>query len=346
MPGVCVKMTPCGAVTGTPPPSPTLFSALCWATAVLYGHSDAQAMAEELTCTGAFPLLQADGACLRFYPMPVFALHVHRLSDRTLPSKQRATRSLSLTKRLKGAQYLSESLFVQFVRGEWNADRLLQEMEAERLVLRGSCLLPREEAQQFGLGRGSRALLTTEDITHNEIDRWTLAVVEGRLFLREATFFAPQVGLWFGVHVQSQKGMERLPALLRFLSDTGVGGERTSGKGQFQFHLWEVAPAPHAPPTPRWWVSLSHYLPTPQELQGWNTPPRYQLIHWQAKYEAMYAGGLAVYKPLRRLFAPGSVFPYTQTQEVYGRAVPSGERLGHTVWVCGRAIPAFSGGEA
>jgi len=124
MPGVCVKMTPCGAVTGTPPPSPTLFSALCWATAVLYGHSEAQAMAEELTCTGAFPLLQADDACLRFYPMPVLALPVHRLSDRTLPSKQRVTRSLSQVKRLKGAQYLSESLFVQFVRGEWNADRL------------------------------------------------------------------------------------------------------------------------------------------------------------------------------------------------------------------------------
>jgi CRISPR type III-A-associated RAMP protein Csm4 len=345
MPGVCVRMTPCGAVTGTPPPSPTLFSALCWATAVLYGRSEAQAMAEELTCTGAFPLLQADGACLRFYPMPVFALPVRRLPDRTLPSKQQATRTLSLTKRLKGAQYLSESLFKQFVEGEWNADGLLQELEAERLVLRGGCLMHAEEAQRFGLGRGGRDLLTTEDITHNEIDRWTLAVAEGRLFLREATFFAPQVGLWFGVHAASPKRLERLPALLRFLSDTGVGGERTSGKGQFEFQQWDVAPTPPAPPTPRAWVSLSHYLPDSQDLHGWNTPPRYQLVHWQAKYEAMYAGGLAVYKPLRRLFAPGSVFPYTQTQEVYGRAVPSGERLGHTVWVCGRAIPALSGGE-
>lgn len=342
-----VHLTPLGSMLGAPPPSPTLYAALCWATAVLYGDQQAQSMAHALTCTDAFPIAWSEkGEPVRFFPMPILPQPVAPLPDRTLQTKQQATRTLNLHKRLKRARYLSESLFRQYLQGEVSLQSLSEGLAQEKLVLRGNCLMQSEEAQGLGLAR-HQALLASSDITHNEIDRWTWAVVEGRLFLREETFLAPRAGLWFGVHLPTDALMNLLPALLRYLSDTGVGGERTSGKGQFRFTLQETAWQLPTSSTANAWVSLSHYLPTPEEVQAWqNTPslPRYTLVHWQAKYEAMFVGGMAVYKPLRRLLAPGSVLPLHERREVYGRIVPSGQRLGHTVWVGGRALPAFAQG--
>lgn len=343
MPTAVVHLTPLGSVLGTPPPSPTLYAALCWATAVLYGDQQAQSMADELTCTDAFPLAWSEaGKPVRFFPMPALPQTVEPLADRTLNSKQQATRALNWHKRLKRARYLSQPLFEQYLQGKVSLRSLSEGLAQETLVVRGNCLMQRTEAQGLGLAR-QRALLASSDITHNEIDRWTSAVVEGRLFLHEETFFAPRAGLWFGVHLPTDEQMNLLPALLRYLSDTGIGGERTSGKGHFRFHLQEEPLRLPEPPQPTAWVNLSHYLPTPEEVRAWqNTPPRYTLVHWQAKYEAMFAGGMAVYKPLRRLLAPGSVLPLREKREVYGQIVPSGQRLGHTVWVGGRALPAFA----
>lgn len=345
MPTVSVTLSPLGSLKGAPPPSPTLYSALCWATATLFGEEQAQEMAQELTCTDAFPLAWGEGGkTVRFFPMPVLPEPVRRTGD-TLEQKQEDTRRLSLQKRLKGARYLSEALFERVARGELSHDLLGEGLADEnRFTLRGGCLMTTAEEQSLGVFRPRRALLKAVDTTHNEIDRWTLAVVEGRLFLREETFFAPRTGLWFALHLPSEERMRLLPALLRYLEDTGVGGERTTGKGHFRFRLEEQPPPLPAPSDANAWVNLSHYLPTADEVRSWegaSLGPRYRLVTWQARYEAMFSGGEAVYKPVRRLFAPGSVLPLTERREVYGRAVPSGERLGHPVWVCGRALPVF-----
>lgn len=352
MPTAWVTMHPLGSLAGAPPPSPTLYSALCWATATLFGEQQAQAVAEELTCTDAFPLaLGTQAQVVRFFPMPVMAQPVTPLADRSLRSKQAATRRLNLHKRLKGARYVSESIFREAATGALSLEGLASRLQREEVAVRGACVMSVQEAQELGVYRPRRALLVSSDTMHNEIDRWTLAVVEGRLFLREETFFAPQAGLWFGVHLASQERMSLLPALLRYLEDTGVGGERSTGKGQFRFRLEEQPlDLPHAPDADAW-LSLSHYLPHAREVQEWQSAsalPRYRLVTWLARYEAMFAGGEAVYKPLRRMFVPGSVFPLTERREVYGRAVVSGERLGHSVWVCGRTLPVFvrTGGEA
>ncbi len=350
MPTAVVHLKPMGSVAGTGLPSPTLYGALCWATAVLFGEEEATRMAEQLTCSDAFPLAWDEGGQpVRFFPMPVLPQRVMPVPDRSLDAKQQATRALNLHKRLKGVRALSQSLFLRFVRGELSLQALGEALQREQVAVRGACLMTREEAQRLGMRLRSQSPIAQSDIQHNEIDRWTHAVVEGRLFLREETFFARGSGLCFAVHVPDEHLLNRLPALCRYLEDTGVGGERSTGKGHFRFQVdlqtrWLEEPADADA-----WLTLSHYLPTPHEVQEWLSArfqPSYTLAHWQAKYEAMFVGGQAVYKPLRRLFAPGSVFPLGERREIYGRAVPSGQRLGHPVWVCGRALPVFirSGG--
>lgn len=347
MPVAVVHLQPMGSVAGAPPPSPTLYGALCWAAAVLYGEGEAQAMAQELTCTDAFPLARnGQEHTVRFFPMPVLLQQVAPLSERTLSHKQQAVRQLNLLKRLKRARYLSEGLFTRYLQGDLSTSTLAIALQEGDAVLRGNCLMLAQEAQSVGWTSRTAAPLAATDVTRNEIDRWSLATAEGRLFLREETFFAPGVGLWFGVHLPEER-MRLLPALLRYLEDTGVGGERSSGKGQFAFQLEEGSLALPQPARPDAWVSLSHYLPTPEEVRAWRVAPRYSLVSWLARYESAFVGGQRVFKPLRRLFEPGSVFPLAAQREVYGRLVRSGERLGHTVWVCGRALPAFaqSGGD-
>ncbi|MEJ5250342.1 MAG: hypothetical protein HPY54_04945 [Chthonomonadetes bacterium] len=342
MPVAVVHLQPRGSVVGAPPPSPTLYGALCWATAVLYGEEQAQAMAQELTCTDAFPLAHSgQGYTVRFFPMPVLPQPVTPLPERTLSHKQQAVRQLNLFKRLKRARYLSEGLFTRYLQGDLSASTLADALQEGQAVLRGNCLMLAQEAQDVGWTSRATAPLASADVTRNEIDRWSLATAEGRMFLREETFFAPGVGLWFGVHLPEEQ-MRLLPALLRYLEDTGVGGERSSGKGQFAFQLEEGSLALPQPASPDAWVSLSHYLPTPEEVKGWQSAPRYTLVSWLARYESAFVGGQRVFKPLRRMLEPGSVFPLTERREVYGRLVRSGERLGHTVWVCGRALPAFA----
>lgn len=342
MPTASVTLVPLGSLAGAPPPSPTLHGALCWATAVLVGDAPAQAMAQELTCTDAFPVAWGDeGRTIRFLPLPL-QMPPMRQTPKQLAGKQEEVRRLYWQKRLKGVRYLSESLFCQMAQGALSLEALGERLATQQVAQWGTCLLTSEEAQL--LGARPRRLLVASDITHNEIDRWTLAVAEGRLFLREETFFAPRAGLWFAIHLPSEERMRLLPALLRYLEDTGVGGERTTGKGHFYWRLDEAPFSLPDVPDADAWMSLSHYLPAPEEVQTWEGKSsllRYRLVTWQARYEAMFAGGEVVYKPLRRLFASGSVFPLTAKQELYGRAVPSGERLGHTVWVCGRALPAF-----
>jgi len=156
--------------------------------------------------------------------------------------------------------------------------------------------------------------------------------------------FTPEAGI-DTLHLPTDDTLRLLPALLRYLQDTGIGGERTSGKGHFRFSLQTEPLQLPQPDQPNAWLSLSHYLPTASEVQAWqNAPfqPCYSLVHRRARYEAMFFGGQAVYKPLRRLLAPGALLPLSEQHEVYGRAVQSGQRAGHAVWVCGRALPAFA----
>ncbi|RPH56819.1 MAG: hypothetical protein EHM81_12560 [Chloroflexi bacterium] len=168
-------------------------------------------------------------------------------------------------------------------------------------------------------------LFESEAMQHNQIDRMAGATVDGMLFYREETFFAPGAGLWALLRADEQDFARYIHPALRYLADTGLGADRTSGKGQFEITV-ESAPTLPRVKSPRAMMTLSHYLPVIGEFDPQGEPLAYALKTLRPKREQKYSRPLLdgqksapIYKQAVRVFEPGSVFPFKNKKELYGR---------------------------
>ena len=149
-------------------------------------------------------------------------------------------------------------------------------------------------------------------------------------------------GLWFMVRTEQK---ELLESILRYLKDTGIGGERSNGKGHFTATI-EDYELPKAPDHTNSVVCLSRYIPNDGECDFHHKPLYYSLSSSRPKHESKLTGlGHHIYKGLIRAFEPGSIFPLLIEQKpFYGRIVPVGhnaDKLGWPVWHNGMTIPLF-----
>ena len=231
--------------------------------------------------TSAFPYVGG----VRFYPMPV--------DRRRLFSPQGWPRIQERGKALKGIRYLSEDLLRRSLQGEF-LDHLLFPQRAEDdpqdqapgVALQGGVLwLTREEAESLpdSLRREKKRLRPLRSLRHlavwkeSRVPRVTVDRVSSasNIFHAGRVRFAPGCGLWFGVHWRRMDARvdgaeiaypDALERCLALLQDNGLGGERTSGYGQFRLDDGQAAvqlPDP-SPGEPAW--LLSRYLPRADEL--------------------------------------------------------------------------------
>ena len=148
--------------------------------------------------------------------------------------------------------------------------------------------------------------------------------------------------MWCLVRADDEDMEQRIRPALRYLADTGLGADRTAGRGQFDIELTDPPPLPDAGPESNGWLTLSRYLPQRNEWQPTERPLAYRLTNLWAKRERGYpqeepTRTSPVYKRRLRVFEPGSVFPLTVRKEIYGRLVPVGES-GWTIYQSGLAI--------
>jgi CRISPR type III-A-associated RAMP protein Csm4 len=361
--------------------SDTLFGAVCWAIHIL-GLTDVGALLAgfdeqpRFAFSSAFPVYRVaknGGAVeqVRFYPRPqlpdlspdqVNALAKEEQSRELHRSFEAAkTRVVETAKRLKEKTCLSEALFVQVIRGETNTAALFRCFKpdggyrSQDIEEIGNALMTCEERQRLQQGSFRTGFARQQVVQHNQIDRVAGATAEGLLFFEAETFFGVGGGLWC-VLCAAPDDVERFirPAL-RYLADTGLGANRTSGKGQFDIQIGEPLTLPRAD-EPDAFVTLSRYLPRQGEWSPDGEPLSYQLLNLWPKREHKFVyptpgqRTLPVRKRRVRMFAPGSIFPLTATQPLYGRlaqVVPARDG-GHTVWQSGLAVPVLArigGGE-
>jgi len=310
--------------------------------------------------SSAFPFLYYGRVKVRLYPKPLIPeLTSEQITPLAKCEKQRHSARypfqgatvtvVEKAKRVKSAAYVSEDLFTQIVRGETNTRRL-----CERLVQRGSA---DDDIVSWGralITHGERKSVEAEeldafeaegDIQHNEIERVALATVEGRLFFMHEKFLHRQrAGLWFAIRAED---LNFIKPLLRYLADTGIGGDRSAGKGHFDIPLNEIHQ--HSLPTadvPDCFINLSRYIPGDGECDFSRQPLAYALATIRPKHEAKLAGvGHHTYKRLLRVFEPGSFFPYRKKKQVYGQIVHVGRSAdagGFEAYHSGLAIPVFA----
>lgn len=352
--------------------SDTLFGALCWAMRALNGGGELETMLKRFTTetasgtlppfavSSAFPFLHFGGLKVRLYPKPLISelasKQVKMLAERerqrypTMRQFQRATATvIEKAKRVKGCLYVSEELFTQIVRKETDTKRLCEGL-VERgaadtdMVRWGSALMTHNERKRLRAEQLD-AFEAKGDIQRNEIDRVALATVEGRLFFTHETFLhSERAGLWFSL---STEDLNFIKPLLRYLADTGIGGDRSVGKGHFDIPIDEIHE--HTLPcadNPDCFVVLSRYIPAEGECDFKEEPLSYTMTTIRPKHEAKLAkAGHHTYKYLLRVFEPGSLFPLRKRKEVYGRMVsvgPSADAEGFETYHCGLGLPVLA----
>lgn len=352
--------------------SDTLFGAFCWAMRFVNGLSEVEAMLKlfveastsgtrpPFTVSSAFPFLHHGAAKVRFYPKPrideLRTKQVEPLAEEE--KKQRsalspfecATVAISeRAKRIKGANYLSEDLFGQIVRGETDTRRLCEQLvdhgSADDDIVRwGNTLITHAERKRVK-AEELEAFEAGVDTQRNEIERIALATVEGRLFFTHETFLHREwAGLWFALNTED---LEAFKPILRYLSDTGIGGDRSVGKGAFDIPFDEISELdiPNAN-EPNCFITLSRYIPADGECDFATEPLSYTFSTIRPKHEAKLPGvGHHTYKRVLRAFEPASFFPFLQKKEVYGRVINVGSTAdegGFEAYYNGLALPVFA----
>ncbi len=278
-------------------PSDTLFSALVHAAR---RSGDLAALLDPFTSashppfrlTSAFPFAGE----VRFYPMPA---NLRGLFPDEALMKEGKT--------LKRVHYLSEGLLRAVQSGSWRSESVLLSLtaperrsdwfppkkkengrEGERKaplpvipVQGGSLLLTPAEA-----GRLPDAFRAAPDRLHTRAEQvvWKSASIQrvtldrlssaSNVYQVGKVSFAEGCGLWFGVAWNSSPDMLRqaFERALALLQDDGLGGERTSGYGQFTCQRQPPLTLPD-PADGQPGLLLSRYHPCPGELPEALTAP-------------------------------------------------------------------------
>ena len=367
MKNYAVYFTPRGSLHAEEIGSDTLFGAVCWAIAIL-GLDDVSKILEGFqqrplfAFSSAFPFLSYDDGLLHFYPKPFLPelspeqlerLVSQRLKeDSALQQKQTKLKVIEKAKLIKECQWVSADLFAQIVQGKSNQENLCQ-----RLTRRGIPPADIEKWGSFLITSKEREEIKDEellppwrlkDIVRNQIERRLGTTAEGFLFMESELFFAPGAGLWCLICVEEECLEKLLHPALRYLADTGIGGERSVGKGHFDIQIKESPPLPNAGEAANTFLSLSYYLPAEGEIRFNSRYMSYRLVHRWAKRESKFPEAFAgqrsppIYKQPVRLFAPGSLLPFSKRKEIYGYLAPVAKDQPWTVWQSGLAIGTFA----
>lgn len=263
-------------------------------------------------------------------------------------------------KTLKGVDFVSQGIFTAWL----NDEPLDGYLEDDNFLHGGNLWVTPDERRELETFRDAETdqirLWRVDPVPRVTVDRVTSksAVYQaGRVRYRRArrNDSEVRVGLWVLVEwlggEPDQAQLARLARLFTVLGDSGIGGERSAGYGQFDlegpvdFAGFDIQGQSER------WLTLAPYHPRPDEVgQGGVLGPHsaYHLLirrGWVASPE-----GMSLRRPLVRMLGEGSVLhhPTTGARASYGDLADvtpevldpdKGAIEGHKVWRCGIAFP-------
>lgn len=232
-----------------------------------------------------------------------------RLLVRHEPTKQEQQQAdvglpKSTAKKYKKVRWVSTSLFGKMTDAV-NSCTLAQLWKDAHLIQGGAVWLTEDEA-----GDVQKSLVADDDghywisqpdqIPHVVVDRVNNA---SNLFHVGRVYFAKGCGLWFMAEGEDA-WLDRIESALRLLQDSGIGGQRSRGNGQFELEVVD-APALHVSREANCSVLLSRCAPRPIEIDLNRLRDPY------ASYDLVNVGGYAFGYPIirrrLRMLSEGSV---------------------------------------
>lgn len=314
----------------TPLRSDTLWGGICWGIRFLYGEKKLSDILDAYTkghgpffITSTFPFRSYKGEKNCFFPTPLIA--------KIDPNEagQNNSQVYRHRKKMKKLNYVNLSQFNKIINGALDFNDLLSEVIDSSSAETGPSL-------QYQIAN-IPPVRKSYTITKNAIDRISQGTLQrksldgrdsGQLFhVSETHLIDPvqfsskkkqandraqaeafgaetDIGLFFLAKGET----EYIEAALRFFRHHGMGGDRSTGKGFFDFKV-EAFPGFDEPSDPDSTVNLSIYQPTPQEVHSFKNV-RYSLQEVELRQGRLGTIRANRIKPPRATFKEGSVFPW------------------------------------
>ncbi len=242
-----------------------------------------------------------------FLPRPVASQAV-RLSNE----------KLGVGKRLKKIRWLETSLWKQVAGGQ-----SLDDPDSLH-IWQDSLATPSAVGANF-----PDRLWAEEERPRLSIERHSNRSAEGQIFHFGRIYFHHQGGLYFFARFSDDASREDFEFALSLLADSGIGGDRNSGNGLFQ---WDHGPDlgmidPGNGPS----IAISLVNPSPIDCrENWLDGAAYSLVS-----RGGWIGGTGLRRSRIRMFGEGSMF----RRPLEGRVVEvSPEPAGHPVFRDGRGF--------
>ena len=200
--------------------------------------------------------------------------------------------------------------------------------------------------KDFKTEQDFKKIFSEEESTRTSVNRIGQSEEEeggGNLFqFSTVRYHANKAGLYFLAQFSSVKSQMEFESLLSLLGDTGIGADKSSGKGQFSFEKEDCPIKKSYSGAPSFSVNLSLFSPRIEEMKNKS---------WieKSKYELIKRGGWIHNQSIRRkscfMFKEGSRFTYSKENSLKGEmknvtpsAKDKGLSLDHEVWRDGRAF--------
>jgi len=347
------------------PTSDTLFGAFSWAYRQLYGKKKLEMWLEDFCknprfiLSSAFPCLVGENGDVLFFPKPnllepgvekLRKIILRKISEKSVSTgthefNQEMGKMVEIKSIWKKVKWVSEKIFQKLIKAEWTIEEIWERKKRgiipDDIEVLGNLLITTEERKKIIEEKDIENILRDTDVQRNQIDRVTGTTAEGMLFFcRETHFFPRLANLWFLIKTEEP---EFLLPLLRYLEDTGIGGERTVGKGHFRLVLnfekpYEIPQSENGST----FITLSRYIPDKAELKFIiNEVSTWNLLNLRPKRDMMFGEGERVWKGIIRCFQEGSIFSLPDRKEYYGQLIRAGIKEPYKIYHNGFTIPAF-----
>jgi CRISPR-associated protein Csm4 len=343
------------------PSSETIFGAICWGIHHIYSEINLQEKLNDFgnwdkrfVPSSAFPLLKSAENEIYCFPKPllpdpridemerVAENYKNNLIEKTNNEKIKVKDERQYVKRavinkykeIKEVKYLSENLFNLLINCENLTTLLCLALENKLMRLR-DMLLTTEEFEKIK----EENLLEKRASLRNKIDRLSFSTLPGgELYYEYEIYINRKVFNLYFLFLTDD--IDFFVPIFRWLQDTGIGGNRTTGRGYFEISKLEGFTLPNINNS-NFFIPLSKYLPAKGEIEWQSKNNHYELMPYKPRFDTMFFKGGEFIKNEVTYLKEGSVLQAREKKEFYGVLYPSAKFQDKTIYQCGLAIPFF-----
>lgn len=340
------------------PTSDTIFGAICWGIRQLYGEGELKLLLEKFSVdkrkfvvSSAFPVLITPKGNVYLYSKPILpdpkVEEMEKMAEdyegkiledfkgnSNIENRTQLSKKVLVGKykKFKKVEYVSETLFKRLISGNSMAELFKQYLNNKIKVKDEMLLVTSDEYFK-------EKIFSSRVKIRNKIDRLALSTaLAGELYYEKEIYLNSTLAkLYFLIMTED---IDFFSPVFRWLSDTGIGGNRTVGKGHYDIKKSEGEISLLSIEDSNVFITLSRYLPEDGEI-NWEEENYYELLPYQSRFDTMFFKGGEFLKKRIIYLKEGSVLSFREKKEYYGRFLEVAKFQDNNIYQNGLSFPIF-----